>query len=64
MTSKNIEHLSPEKLQQLKAFRERFRKALEKRPQVSDEEFMAETEVEDEQYAMGLVLPGIADEDE
>jgi hypothetical protein len=63
MTSKNIEHLSP-KEQQLKEFRKRFLKALKKRPLISDEEFMAETEVSDEQYAMGLVLPGIADEDE
>ena len=29
---------------------------------MSDEEFMAETEVSDEEYAMGLVLPGVASE--
>ena len=39
---------------------ERFRKALAERPEVSDEEFMAETEVSDEQYALGLVLPVMA----
>ena len=38
-------------------FLERFRRALAERPEVSDEEFMAETEVSDEQYALGLVLP-------
>lgn len=38
------------------AFRERFQKELAKRPLVSDEEFMAETEVSDEQYAMGLTI--------
>jgi hypothetical protein len=63
MTSKKIEHLSP-KEQHLKEFRKRFLKALKKRPLISDEEFMAETEVSDEQYTMGLVLPGIAGEDE
>jgi hypothetical protein len=56
--------LSPEEQKQREEFRKRFRKALKKRPLISDEEFMAETEVSDEQYAMGLVLPGIADEDE
>jgi hypothetical protein len=56
--------LSPEEQKQREEFRKRFLKALKKRPLISDEEFMAETEVSDEQYAMGLVLPGIADEDE
>ena len=37
----------------------RFHEALKKRPTISDEEFMAETEVSDEQYKIGLVLPGI-----
>ncbi|MEP6389015.1 MAG: hypothetical protein ABJ056_03730 [Halioglobus sp.] len=39
---------------------ERFHKALAERPEVSDEDFMAETEVSDEQYALGLVLPVMA----
>jgi hypothetical protein len=56
--------LSPEEQKQRGEFRKRFSKALKKRPLISDEEFMAETEVSDEQYAMGLVLPGIAGEDE
>lgn len=38
-------------------FHERFRKALAERPEMSDKDFMAETEVSDEQYALGLVLP-------
>jgi hypothetical protein len=46
------------------AFRERYRKELAKRPLVSDEEFMAETEVSDEQYAMGFTLLLADGEDE
>lgn len=38
-------------------FQKRYLAELAKRPEVSDEEFMAETEVDDEQYAMGMVLP-------
>ena len=34
---------------------------MKERPLMSDEEFMAETEAADEQYAMGVVLPGIGD---
>ena len=45
----------------LEEFHERFERALAKRPSVSDEEFLAETEVSDEQYAMGLTLPGFGD---
>jgi hypothetical protein len=37
---------------------ERFRKELERRPEISEEEFMAETEVSDEEYATGFILPG------
>ena len=44
----------------IEEFIERFNKALALRPEVSDEEFMAETEVSDEQYALGLVLPAFA----
>ena len=39
----------------------RFDEALKARPTISDEDFMAETEVSDEQYAMGLTLPGVGD---
>jgi hypothetical protein len=35
----------------------RFHEELKKRPEISDEDFMAETEVSDEEYAMGMVLP-------
>ena len=45
----------------LEEFNERFERALAKRPTLSDEEFRAETEVSDEEYAMGLNLPGLGD---
>jgi hypothetical protein len=35
---------------------------LKKRPEISDEEFMAEFEVSDEEYKIGLVLPGIGND--
>ena len=38
------------------AFRERYLKELARRPLVSDEEFLAETEVTDEQYAIGFTI--------
>jgi hypothetical protein len=38
-------------------FRKRFNETLKKRPEISDEDFVAETEVSDEQYAIGFVLP-------
>lgn len=44
----------------LEEFIERFNKALALRPEVSDEDFMAETEVCDEQYALGVVLPAFS----
>jgi hypothetical protein len=53
--------LSVEEQQRRRDFRKRFEKALKERPLVSDEEFMAETEVSDEEYALGMVLPGIVD---
>jgi HSP20 family molecular chaperone IbpA len=34
---------------------------LKKQREISDEEFMAEFEVSDEQYRIGLVLPGFSD---
>ena len=54
----NIE-LSPAVQQEQEEFLKRFHEALKKRPLISDEEFMAETEVSDEQYKIGLILPGI-----
>jgi len=50
---------SPAKQKQLEEFMKRFHEELRKRPAIADEEFMAETEVSDEQYKIGLVLPGI-----
>lgn len=41
----------------------RFREALEKQPEMSDEEFMAEFEASDEDYKIGIVLPGIGDDE-
>ena len=52
---------SPAERKRLEEFRQRYLEELAKRPAIPDEEFMAETEVSDEQYAMGLVLPGIGD---
>ena len=43
-------------------FIKQFDEALKKRPEISDADFMAETEVSDEQYAIGLVLPCIGSE--
>lgn len=40
----------------------KFDEALKKRPEISDADFMAETEVSDEQYAIGLVLPCLGSE--
>ena len=51
--------LSPAEKEQLEERMKRFRKALKEMPTLSDEEFMAETEVSDEQYALGLILPGV-----
>jgi len=45
----------------LKEFQQRFREAMKKQPEISDEEFMAEFEVSDEEYRIGFVLPGIGD---
>jgi hypothetical protein len=53
--------LSPAKQKQREEALKRFHEALKKRPEVSDEEFMAETEVSAEQYKIGLILPGIGD---
>ena len=61
---KTSSKLSPEAHKRLEEFKRKFDQAMKERPLVSDEEFMAETEVSDEQYAMGLVLPGIVDADD
>jgi hypothetical protein len=61
MKTNNI--LSPEDQKMLEEFKKKFDQAMKERPLMSDEEFMAETEVSDEQYAIGLVLPSIGDAD-
>lgn len=50
--------LTPEQQQRVDEIHRKFKEALKKRPEVSDEEFLAETEVSDERYAMGLTFPG------
>ncbi|MEH6518739.1 MAG: hypothetical protein V7742_18835 [Halioglobus sp.] len=52
--------LSPQ--EQLEEFKKKFAQAMKERPHISDEDFMAETEVSDEQYNIGLVLPGVGSE--
>ena len=47
---------------QREEFMKRFHEALKKRPTISDEEFLAKTEVSDEEYKLGLVLPGVGNE--
>jgi hypothetical protein len=50
--------LTPEQQKRVDEITRKFKRNLQLRPEVSDEEFMAETEVSDEEYAMGLTLPG------
>ena len=50
--------LTPEQQQRVDETHRKFKEALKKRPEVSDEEFLAETEVGDEQYKRGFILPG------
>jgi HSP20 family molecular chaperone IbpA len=54
----NTELLPASQKQQEEALK-RFHEELKKRPEVSDEEFMAEFEVSEEEYKIGLVLPGV-----
>ena len=53
-----LPRLTPEQQKRADETSRKFKAALKKRPEVSDEEFMAETEVSDEEYALGLNLPG------
>jgi hypothetical protein len=50
--------LTPEQQKRSDEITRKFKRNLQLRPEISDEEFMAETEVSDEQYKMGLTLPG------
>ncbi len=54
---KDREERSPE--MQRAEFMKRFHGALQKRITISDEEFLAEIEVSDEEYTLGLVLPDV-----
>jgi hypothetical protein len=62
MSSKKT--LSPSDQKRLDEFCEHFHKALAKQPTMSDEEFMADTEASDEQYGLGIVLPGVGNDRE
>ena len=42
--------------ERVQEFKDRFQRELALRPEVSDEEFLAETEVSDEMYERGLGL--------
>ena len=59
MKNKETVVLSVRQQQKVDDFMRRFDEALKARPTISDEDFLAETEVSDEQYAMGLTLPGV-----
>jgi HSP20 family molecular chaperone IbpA len=56
---KDNTELLPASQKQLEEALKRFHEELKKRPEVSDEEFMAEFEVSEEEYKIGLVLPGV-----
>jgi hypothetical protein len=53
---KDSPELSPAAQKQREEALIRFQKNLKQRPEVSDEEFMSETEVSDEEYKIGLVF--------
>jgi len=50
--------LTPEQQKRADERHRKFKEALKKRPEVSDEEFLAETEVSDEDYKRGMTFPG------
>lgn len=50
--------LTPEQQKRADETHRKFKRNLQMRPVVSDEEFMKETEVSDEDYKKGLTLPG------
>ena len=55
--------LAPAAQKQQEEILKRFNEAMKKQPEISDEEFMAEFEVSDEEYGVGFVLPGIGDDE-
>lgn len=50
-------------LGKLEEMQKRFHEEMKKQPEISDEEFMAEFEVSNEEYKMGFVLPGIGNDE-
>ncbi len=60
---KDKTELSPAQQKQLEEDQKRFQEELKKQPEISDEDFMAEFEASDEEYKIGLVLPGIGDDE-
>jgi hypothetical protein len=50
--------LTPEQQKQSDEISRKVREILKKRPEISDEEFMAETEVSDAEYAKGFTFLG------
>ncbi len=60
---KDSPELSPAAQKQREEALIRFHKNLKKRPEISDEEFMAETEVSDEEYKIGLVITGVGNDE-
>jgi hypothetical protein len=60
---KDKTELSPAQQKQQEGALKRFHDELKKQPEISDEEFMAEFEVSDEEYKLGLVLPGIGNDE-
>jgi hypothetical protein len=55
--------LSPAKEKEVEEILKRFHEEQKKGGPISDEDFMAEFEVSDEEYKLGLVLPGIGNEE-
>lgn len=55
--------LSPAEQKDFEEVMKRFHEEMRKCPEVSDEEFMAEFEVSDEDYKIGLVLPAIGNDE-
>ena len=56
---KDKNELSPAAQKRQREMLKRFNEELRKQPEISDEEFMAEFEVSDKEYKIGIVLPGI-----
>ena len=63
LSAKQRAALTPEQQKHSDEIIKKFQENLKKRPEISDEEFLAETEVSDEEYALGLNLPGLGGSD-